>query len=177
MDADLLSRLVFCAKFLKKNGYDSSKIKQLEPLFKKFSKEYELVEIKKDFYTELAEKMRVLWPPGEKDGKFPWRDSVSNLAARLRAIFIERKLDGYSIDDCLAVARKYLAQYEDNAKYMKTLKYFIFKQNRIVQPDGAIKYECNSTFADMLEGQKYVSTEEEWESMFTESSTYEGELV
>lgn len=105
-----------------------------------------------DFYVKLAEGLRELWPPGEKDGKYPWRSSVKDLKTRLEFLWKDRKLkDKYTIDDCLTVARKYLSQYENNAKYMQTLKYFIFKQDKMADTKGKVKLTYKSTLADMLE--------------------------
>ena len=119
--------------------------------------------------------MRELWPTGEKDGKWPWRDSVSNLSRRLQALWKDRNFGDKTVDECLIVARKYLAQFEDNARYMQTLKYFILKQDKIVDKTGRIKYINKSVFADMLESN---STIEEWGDIFESSNTYEqGELI
>lgn len=175
-DAKLIPKLAFCVKFLKDNGYDASNLHQLQLFVKKLDKEYDFVEVKKDFYTELAEKMRELWPPGEKDGKWPWRDSVSNLSIRLRSLWTSRNLKDYTIEECLTVARRYLVQFEDNAKYMMTLKYFIMKQDKLVGKDGRINYINKSVFADMLES--VSSTDDEWNTIFESTSTTEqGELI
>ena len=73
------------------------------------------------------------------------------------------------------MARKYLAQFEDNARYMQTLKYFILKQDKIVERTGRIKYINKSVFADMLES---TSTMDEWGDVFESSNTFEqGELI
>ena len=70
------------------------------------------------------------------------------------------------------VARRYLAQYENNTKYMQTLKYFVLKQGKIVGNDGGVRYIQQSQFADMLES---ITDEDknqaEWESMFEQSNT------
>lgn len=128
-----------------------------------------------DFFVKLAEGLRPLWPAGEKSAKYPWRDSVQNLAERLRNLWDIRGLGEYTIDACLTVARRYLAQFEDNAKYMQTLKYFILKQDHVVGNDGRIHYTSKSVFADMLES---TSVTDEWNDVFEASNTYEqGELI
>lgn len=133
-----------------------------------------------DFFSQLAEKLRNLWPAGEKDGKYPWRDSVQNLAKRLKLLWQLRSLKNYSMDDCLTAANKYLAQFETNAKYMKTLKYFILRQNEpLIGKNGKISYTNSSTFADMLEGLTTDETQSDWENAFdTVSTTFiDGELI
>lgn len=130
-----------------------------------------------DFFEQLAVALRDLWPSGEKDGKYPWRDSVPNLVKRLQFLWKDRQLaDKYSIDDCLVAARRYLAQFETNVKYMQVLKYFIFKQNKLVGKDGRVTYTYKSTFADLLESNPTDTSD--WADIFESSHTLEqGELI
>ena len=127
------------------------------------------------YFVTLAEGLRELWPAGEKDGKWPWRDSVSNLTRRLQNLWDIRELDEYPLETCMTVARKYLAQYEDDAKFMQTLKYFILKQEDMVGKDGRKRHTDKSVFADMLESSSMF---DEWNGVFETSSTFEqGELI
>lgn len=107
----------------------------------------------KTFYEKVAEGLRKIWPSGEKDGKYPWRDSVSNLTKRLEFIWNDRRFgDKYSVEDCLRAGRRYVAQFTDNAKYMVLLKYFVFKQDKsAVDKSGKIIYTYKSLLADYLE--------------------------
>jgi len=166
---------IFCAKYLQERGFLKKEcLDEICALIDDLDVDFKFMKVKLGFYIELAKQLRLLWPAGEKDGKWPWRDSVSNLSRRLETLWMIRNLGEISIDTCLMVARKYLAQYEGNTKYMQTLKYFILKQSKIVQDDGAIRYTQQSQFADMLES---VSEEEkqqaEWEQMFEQSNTFE----
>lgn len=106
-----------------------------------------------DFLRAVAKGLRELWPAGEKDGKWPWRDSVSNIEKRLEFIWKERDLgDRFTVEDCLRAGRRYLAQFQDSTKYMQILKYFVFKQEKHVSlTDGRITYTYSSKFADYLE--------------------------
>lgn len=159
------SESLWAAKKLLDSGFFSEDIaKQVEAKLSKYviDDDYYLTKIQSDFYTELAKALRPLWPEGEKDGKYPWRDSVTNLSKRLETLWNVRNLGEYPMDTCLTVARRYLAQFEHNAKYMKTLKYFILKQDRLVQNDGRIRYIYQSPFADMLEaGTTDVTSDEQ----------------
>ena len=134
---------------------------------------------KDSFFLELAEALRTLWPAGEKDGKWPWRDSVQNIKIRLELLWEVRELKDYTIDECLTVARRYLNQFEDSVKYMKTLKYFILRQNeKVSSTNGSTHYVNQSVFADMLEGQSSFESTSDWESVFETSNTIEqGELI
>lgn len=131
-----------------------------------------------DFYTKLATELRGLWPTGEKDGKWPWKDSVANIAERLKTLWALRELKDYSIDTCLSIAMRYTSQYENNKKYMKVLKYFILKQKDIIEKDGKIKHVSESKFADMLEGKSEVDAAlNEWESILTGTIDDGGVLI
>ena len=145
---------------------------------------FELVKIPKkiDFFDELAAKLRELWPAGEKDGKYPWRDSVPNLSKRLRMLWKERfpdfKENENSLEQCLTVARRYLSKFENDTKYMQTLKYFILKQEEIRKGDGHAIIINKSRFADMLEGKADEDAiQNEWDFLVNEASVGDGELV
>ena len=158
----------FCVKYLQERGF-LGEVNEIAKTLGDFNKEFILAEVKSDFFLELANALRELWPQGEKDGKYPWRCNPSELSKRLAFVWEDRKLGHYTIDQCTAVARKYLAQYEHNAKYMQILKYFVFKQQRLINHDGKISVINKSVFADMLEGNEF---QEEWGVLETQ-----GELV
>ena len=134
---------------------------------------------KNGYWQNIAKHLREIWPAGEKDGKYPWRDSISNIAKRLEFAWLtlvpDRKLDENQI---LIVARKYVSQFQDDTKYMRTLKYFILKQDKLIGPDGKIHVKNSSTLISMLES-------EDVQGWFVEDSTltednypeWEGELV
>ena len=170
----------FCVRYLLNHGINSTNFTKVVRQLKPDDEKFDIVRVKDNFgfFDELAEKLRELWPPGEKDGKYPWRDSVNNLSRRLKTLWNDRQLKDISIDDCLAVARRYLAQFEQNAKYMKILKYFILKQDKIILKDGRITYTNSSVFADMLEGKIAIDTgmDEEWDAILN-GGVNEGELI
>lgn len=107
--------------------------------------------IQDEYFIKIAKALRPLWPKGEKDDKYPWRDSIENLTKRLKTLWDIRKLREYTVEECVIVANKYLNRFTDNAKFMQTLKYFILKQDRVIDHDGRIHYTNKSMFADMLD--------------------------
>lgn len=171
----------FCVRYLLNQGITAFNFGRVQLQLSSDDADFSLVPMpssKKDFFTELAEKLRELWPPGEKDGKYAWRDSVPNLSRRLKVLWDERfKGKEFTIDECLVAARKYLAQFEDNVKYMQTLKYFILKQKSIVEKDGRLRYISESKFADILEGNSELAAMDEWNDILNGSSIDEGELI
>ena len=136
-----------------------------------------------DFFKQVAAGLRQLWPPGEKIIKgarrYPWRDSIPNIVKRLEFIWKERNFQNkYSVSDCLLVARKYLAQFESDTTYMQTLKYFVFKQEKLVSSEGKITYTYKSMLADLLADSPILNEDKEIESLLEEDSLFEqGELI
>lgn len=140
-----------------------------------------------NFFEQVAEGLRSLWPAGDKkvimpDGSaktYAWRDSVSNLVKRLEFIWKDRHFrDRYSVEDCMMAARRYLAQYEDNTKYMQLLKYFVFKQGNLKNRNNKCTHVYESKFADMLESNPVTDTTVDYGSLFDSSNTFDqGELI
>lgn len=144
--------ILFCAKYLKKyNLLNSEGVQKLDSLISSFTGEFELVRINVGYFEELAKRLIELWPDGLKDNKYPWRESVTNLTARLQLVWTDRKLvpEKYPIERCITVARRYVNQFAENAKYMQTLKNFVMKQE-FVGATGTLLQTYKSMFADML---------------------------
>lgn len=172
----------FCVRYLLNHGINSTNLVKVQLQLSNDDTDFNLVPVSvsdKDFFDELATKLREMWPPGEKDGKYAWRDSVSNLSRRLKYLWGDRFRDKkFTIDECLVAARKYLAQFEDNVKYMQTLKYFIMKQKSLVEDNGRIRYVNESKFADILEGlSDQEKIDNEWKQALEEPTYYEGEII
>ena len=172
----------FCIRYLLEHGIDSSNFGKIAKVVNVFDPRFELVRKKsvgKPFFDELAKKLREMWPPGDKDGKWAWRDSVPNLSERLKVLW-DARMDGkdYTLEECLSVARRYLSRFEQDTKYMQILKYFIWKQKDLLRGDGTVKHIMESKFADMLEGKADEdAVQNEWENLMSSSSFGEGELV
>lgn len=176
----LTPEMKFCVRYLISHGVDAFNFGRAQLQLGRDDDDFELVKIDKDdsFYDELAERLREMWPPGEKDGKWPWRDSVGNLSRRLQHLWDIRKLKQYSIEECVAAANKYLSQYENDTRYMQILKYFILKQKAIVKNDGTEKFINESRFADLLESKNdFDKIDEEWNDIINGGTIDQGELI
>ena len=133
---------------------------------------------KDTFFQEVASGLYKLWPSGEKDEKWSWRISIPNTVERLQFLWKEMGFDDkYSVDDCLAAARRYLAKFYESTKYMQVLKYFIFKQTKLVAKDGKVTYTTKSTLADMLTDDSFNATREAEELFESVSTISQGDLV
>ena len=97
---------LFCIKHLRELGIDSSNFDENAKLLDVYDvPDFKMVKLEKsDFYEELAKQLRSMWPPGDKSNKYPWRDSVKNLKARLKLLWQYRQMKDYTLDECLAVA-------------------------------------------------------------------------
>ncbi len=171
---------IFCVKYLAEQGYLSEdKLTEIASLLDDFDVDFNLVRVQKDgYFDQLAKGLRNIWPAGEKDGKYPWRDSVENIKKRLIVLWSRRQLKDIPVDICLACARKYVSQFQESTKYMKILKYFIMKQGEVMGKDGRLTYTCESTLADMIEGNDYDAVQDDWEKAFESSNTLgEGVLI
>ena len=174
--------VVFCAQYLSEKGITPEEYVTLATFDGYLPFKITRTEERDEFFEELAKKLRELWPPGDKiiNGKaYAWRDSVQNLSKRLETLWSDRFKDKhYSIEECLSAARKYLAQFEDNVKYMQTLKFFIWKQKDLVMSNGQIKHISESKFADILEGNvELAAVDEEWNNILNSTSDDDFELI
>lgn len=97
-------------------------------------------------WEDLAVQLRALWPAGMKQGKWPWRDSAHNIAIRLENMANLYHLSNRSDREILSCARIYLSSFDEDKKYMQTLKYFILKESTI-----AGRKELSSRLANMLD--------------------------
>ena len=159
-------RIKFCARFLAGNGVDPERYKVLYDEGAAPELSYVLIVQPDDaFFAKIAEGLREMWPPGNKNGNWSWRESVPVLVERLKFIWERERLeDRYSVEDCLQAGRRYLAAYENTStKYMQILKYFIFKKKDVgVKENGVIKKTYESTLIKMLQ-------DKEWEDMDNQS--------
>ena len=180
MDMNIYTdEIKFCVKYLHDRGIVATNYEELSALVDDLNLEFDLVRIQRNRFDELAEKLREMWPAGSKDGMYEWRGNVPELSKRLKLMwedrFPKKKVD---IDECLTVARRYLSRYEENTRFMQTLKYFIIKRKEIVQKDGKVKYVYESKFADMLEGKNDEdAVQNEWDALLRDGSLGEGELI
>lgn len=80
-------------------------------------------------YYELANRMRALYPDGNKPGyPYKWRDSTEGIAERLQSFFAKYpQCAKYSDDEIVEATKSYVNSFNGDYKYMQLLKYFIWK--------------------------------------------------
>lgn len=115
--------------------------------------EYQLCRLPDDSdgrFSSMAQKLADLWPKGLRNVRgreYAWVGNVADVRRALRLAWLVRRLDAFTEEDVLSCARRYLSRYSDDARYMMSLRNWVFRQR---EDAGLTKVE--SMLADMLEG-------------------------
>lgn len=81
-----------------------------------------------DRLINLATKLKEIFPKGKKDGtNLYWAEGVALIVRRLK-LFFKKYGSDYDNDDIIKAAESYVRSFNGNYQYMKTLRYFIFKE-------------------------------------------------
>lgn len=79
---------------------------------------------------ELAIQLREVFPKGKKDGtNYYWVEGIPLIVRRLK-LFFKKYSTTYSPEEIVMAAKKYVESFNGQYKYMKLLKYFIFKEKK-----------------------------------------------
>ena len=106
-----------------------------------------LVENKQDNFDSLANKLREIFPKGNKAGtNYNWRGSTAEIARKLKNLVVK---DGcrFTDEEAVEATKAYVASFNGDYKYMKLLKYFLLKTPRNNNGD----VEIESDFMTYLE--------------------------
>ena len=80
-----------------------------------------------DTLEKIAQQLKEVFPKGKKDGTNNyWTEGIPLISRRLKLFF--KKYGNYSLDVIVDAAKRYVASFNGNYNYMRTLKYFIFKE-------------------------------------------------
>jgi len=122
-------------------------------------------------YLNLAERLRLLWPAGNKTPNCPWRDSAKDIAKLLEKVLGDNNLTDVSDEDILRVAMVYVndEKFSEDRKYMRALRYYICKQKIINH-----RTVCDSLLVPALEALK--ESEAAYESVDNIQADY-GEML
>lgn len=81
-----------------------------------------------DRLTELASKLKDIFPKGKKSGtNYYWAEGTALIIRRLR-LFFKKYGHEYTDEQIIQAAEKYVKSFNGDYQYMKLLKYFIFKE-------------------------------------------------
>lgn len=82
----------------------------------------------KDRLVFLATKLKEIFPKGKKDGtNLYWTEGVALIVRRLK-LFFKKYGSDYDDEAIIQAAKDYVRSFNGNYQYMKTLRYFIFKE-------------------------------------------------
>lgn len=86
---------------------------------------------------EIAEGLKAIFPQGKKEGTSNyWAESKLLIVKRLKSFF-KRYGSEYTKEQILEAARKYVEGFNGRYQYMRTLKYFIFRDRNNIGEDEA----------------------------------------
>lgn len=111
---------------------------------------------KEDVITPIAEKLMQIFPQGKKPGTpYYWKCNKREVTLKLKSFF---KLYGntYTEEQILNAARDYVASFNGDYRFMRLLKYFIWKKD-----EGSGEVSELATFIDNA-GQEDIDTSESW---------------
>lgn len=113
-----------------------------------------------DELIPVAQQLREIFPKGKKDGtNSQWRESTSLIVKRLQKfikIFGEEYKDYNKI---LAAAKEYVDSFNGNYAYMRTLKYFILKDEIKFNDEGQRYVDRTSDLATRMDNLGEVNTQ------------------
>ena len=78
--------------------------------------------------TDLATKLKAIFPKGKKDGtNYYWSDGVPLVIRRLK-LFFKKYGSNFTNEQIIQATEKYVEGFNGSYQYMRLLKYFIFKE-------------------------------------------------
>lgn len=113
-----------------------------------------------DKLTELATKLKAIFPKGKKDGtNYYWSDGVPLVIRRLK-LFFKKYGNDFTNEQIIQATEKYVEGFNGSYQYMRLLKYFIFKEK--VGANGEI--EGDSELINYIENADDEDLRNEWTS-------------
>ena len=115
-----------------------------------------------DRILELADKMMEEFPKGRKEGSNQyWRGNKKEIAVRLRK-FAKMYGGKWTDIELLKATRRYVQSFNGNYKYMRVLKYFVWKVERKQDEEGN-QISCEtSDLATLLENKEDTVDNNDW---------------
>lgn len=120
--------------------------------------ESKLKDVSNDNLMALATQLRELFPKGNKDGtNSPWRESAALIAKRLVKFFGRFGKEYNNPEKILAATKEYVDSFNGDYAYMRTLKYFIMKDEIKYAEDGKCYIDLVSDLATHMDNLGEVS--------------------
>lgn len=104
----------------------------------------------------LAIELKKIYPKGKKEGtNYYWTDGVAIIAKRLKAFF-NKYGNIYTSEQIIKATKKYVGSFMLDYRYMKLLKYFIFKEENDNSSSELINYIENYNEKDNFQWDKML---------------------
>lgn len=99
---------------------------------------------KEDSLEELAKSLKVIFPKGKKEGtNIYWAEGEQMIIRRLK-MFFKKYESTYTSQQIIDAAQKYVDSFNGNYKFMRVLRYFIFKEDNEGGKSELINYVENA---------------------------------
>lgn len=83
----------------------------------------------RDDLKELAKSLKEIYPKGRKEGSsLPWADGIALIEKRLKLFF--KKYGEFSHEAIISATKDYVEGFNGDYRFMRTLRYFIWKEER-----------------------------------------------
>lgn len=111
--------------------------------------------------TLLAKELKNIFPKGKKEGTaFYWSEGEVLIVKRLKVFFRKYDINTYTNEQIIEAAKTYVESFNGDYKYMKLLKYFIFKEVR-TEESGV---DIDSQLITYIENKGEVDNRGDWTS-------------
>lgn len=113
----------------------------------------------------LATKMKEVYPKGKMPGTpYYYQCNTREIMLKLKKFF---KIYGnYTDDDIVGAAKRFIASFNGNYKFLPLIKYFIFKDKLVMDEDGQQHVSPESQLATFLENKdnndNLVAASDDW---------------
>lgn len=98
------------------------------------------------WYENIATKLQEIYPKGTKPGTiYPWRGSKAEIIKKLQTLKVKYNFD-FTEEQAIKATKTYVESFNGDYNYMKLLKYFILKLDKI---DGGT--DMKSDFMSYIE--------------------------
>lgn len=112
----------------------------------------EFIENNKNRFNVLADKLREIFPKGNKTGtNYNWRGSTAEIARKLKNLVVKYNCK-FTDEEAIEATKAYIASFNGDYRYMKLLKYFLLKTP--INNNGDVEIE--SDFMTYLENKDAI---------------------
>lgn len=112
----------------------------------------------------LAAKLMELYPQGKKEGTaYYWRGNRKEIRERLQKFFKLYK-GKFSDEEIINATKAYIASFNGNYAFMRVLKYFIIKDEKVENEEGKVVTNQVSDLATFIENADQEDLRNDWTS-------------